>query len=43
MLKVARKEQAYEWYNLLKIIIAPHGKKGTVAETAKELKQIIEN
>ena len=42
MLKVARKEQAYEWYNLLRIAIAPHSKKGAVSSLIKEYKQIIE-
>ncbi len=42
MLKVARKEQAYEWYNLLRIAVAPQSKKGAVSDLIKEYKQIIE-
>lgn len=42
MIKLARKEQAYEWYNLLRISIAPHGKKGTADKLFKEYKEIIE-
>lgn len=42
MIKIARKEQAYEWYNLLRIILAPN-KKGNAKELVKEYKQIIES
>lgn len=42
MIKVARKEQAYEWYNLLRIAVAPQGKKGAISTLIKEYKQIIE-
>lgn len=42
MIKVARKEQAYEWYNLLRIAMAPHGKKGSASNIIREYKKIIE-
>lgn len=43
LIRMARKEQAYEWYNLLRISIAPHGKKGLIDKLFKEYKQVIES
>lgn len=43
MIKIARKEQAYEWYNLLRIAVAPHSKKGATSNLIKEYRNIIEN
>lgn len=43
MIKAARKEQAYQWYNLLRITTAPHGKKGSINDLIKEYRNIIDN
>lgn len=42
MIKVARREQAYNWYNLLQIQIAGQNKKGA-SKLYKEYKKIIES
>lgn len=42
MLKVARQEQAKEWYNLARAIAAPHSKDGKAyKQLMSELKEII--
>lgn len=41
MLKVAQKEHARKMLDMLQIICAPHGKKGTVANVFKRFNDII--
>lgn len=44
MLKVARKEKVYEWYNQLRIAIAhKSSKKSSISNLIKEYKQVLEN